>query len=205
MTFFERYTRLRGRLSQYKLKADFETVKTASVINALADRSMTLIEMGEKRNFVSKLSGMSQNVYPSAETVLEWAEQYMDKLEEGEFPFSGEFTEPGYGIVDHTFIQKDGKLHVFYNRATTGYGWWDRSVDTIGHSVTTDLINWTIEPPVLGIGNKNFDDYQVWSPGVIFHNGKYKMYYTGVNYNVAQSCCLAESDDLYKRPLTLFG
>ena len=42
MEFLDRYFNLKSRLARFKLKSDFETVKTVSVIDALADRADTI-------------------------------------------------------------------------------------------------------------------------------------------------------------------
>ena len=125
------------------------------------------------------------------------AEKYIDALERGEYPLKGKATEPGKALVDHSFVEKDGRMHLFYNRDFVGYEWDTMPVNTVGHAVTDDLVNWTWEAPVLSVDSARFENYQVWSPGVVEKNGTYYMYYTGVNYNCAQAICLAISRDLY--------
>jgi beta-xylosidase len=66
-----------------------------------------------------------------------------------------------------------------------------------GHAVSTDLINWEVKEPVLQTKEGEWDEYQVWAPHVIYHEGEYWMFYTGVNNNVAQAIGLAKSRDLY--------
>lgn len=196
MALYEDYCGLNRRLAPFLLRTDAETVKTVGVIRALADRAMTLGEMGTPRTFCGGNPDFSAHTYPGADTCLAWAREYLDALEKGGWPFAGEFTEPGMNIVDHSFIEKDGRLHVFYNRLPTGYAWWDRGVLTLGHAVTDDLVHWEILPPALTTGPGACEDYQVWSPAVIRWGGRYLMYYTGCNRAVAQSGCLAQSEDL---------
>ena len=189
--FFMDYCDLRARLSPFKLKTDFETVKTVSIVNILLERAVNVSAGASTKGRFGFGSGHT------AENYMSRAKTYTETLERGEFPLKGRFTEPGVALVDHSFVIKDGKLHVFYNRGYIGYEWDTMTVDTVGHAVTEDLINWKIEPPCLSVDKNLYEEYQVWSPGVAEKDGKYYMYYTGVNYSVAQAICLAVSDDLY--------
>ena len=192
MTFYERYVRLRARLNPFRLKQDVEMVKTVGIIEALMNRALVMHD-GAKAG--GKMP--SPALYPQPEGMMDWAEDYIRQLEEGRLPFYGLYTEPGMSMSDHSMIEKDGRMHMFYNRVTTGYAWWEISVDTIGHAVSDDLIHWEIEPVAIAAEIGRFDDYQTWSPAVIQHGDLYYMFYTGCNINVAQAPCLAVSKDLY--------
>ena len=189
--FQTKYYELQARTAPFKLKTDFETVKTVAIVRILLERAL---------NFDAGASARGRygfGVGYTAEECLNAAERYIEALEAGKEPLKGKFTEPGIALVDHSVIVKDGHVHLFYNRSYPGYEWDTMPTDTVGHAVTEDLVNWKIEPPVISVDVNMFENYQVWSPGVAEKDGKYFMYYTGVNINSAQAICLATSDDLY--------
>ena len=188
---FRRYCGLKARVAPFELRADAETVKTVSIVAVLLERALNVAAGASADGRFGPSPGHTLENYFGR------AERYIDALERGEFPLKGKATEPGHALVDHSFVVKDGKVHLFYNRDYVGYEWDTMPVNTVGHAVTEDLVNWTWEPPVVSVDPEQFEDYQVWSPGVAEKDGKYYMYYTGVNYNVAQAICLAVSDDLY--------
>ena len=192
MEFYTRYVRLRSRLNPFRLKQDAEFVKTVGVVQALMDRALVM-------NDGAKAGGRFsvQSLYPHPNVMLDWVEEYIKVLEAGKLPFYGLYTEPGMSMSDHSMIEKDGRMHMFYNRVTTGYPWWEISVDTIGHAVSDDLIHWEIEPIAIAAEIGRFDDYQTWSPAVVKRGDLYYMFYTGCNINMAQAPCLAVSKDLY--------
>lgn len=189
--FIKEYYEYKSRVAPFELKSDAETVKTVSIVNVLLERAYNVYAGASTRGRFGFGPGHTVENYMSR------AKSYTEALERGEFPLKGKFTEPGKALVDHSFVEKDGVMHLFYNRDFVGYEWDTMPVNTVGHAVTEDLINWRIEPPVLSVDRDLFENYQVWSPGVAEKDGKYYMYYTGVNINVAQAICLAVSDDLY--------
>lgn len=191
MSFRDTYRDIICRLARFRTKSDFETVKTVGIIDALIERASTIDE--------GALPDMPLGTVPghTIENFAGRAERYLSALERGEYPLKGMFTEPGKALVDHSFVQKDGKLHIFYNIGAIGYEWSERYVDSFGHAWTEDLVNWHIEPRVLYTEPNGIECYQIWSPGVVQKGDTYYMYYTGVNYNVAQCQCLATSKDLY--------
>lgn len=188
---YKKYCNLRVRVAPFRLKEDYEYIKTVSVIDALADRAYD-INAGAKPGVRFDWSG----VHYSEDQLFNRAFELLEALERGELPLKGKYTEPGVAFVDHDFIEKDGVMHVFYNRAFVGYDWPERFVDTFGHAVSTDLVNWKPCTPVFSAEPNVYDDYQVWSPGFVKHNDEYYMFYTGVNYHVAQAICMAKSKDL---------
>lgn len=189
--FYLKYADIRLRIAPFRLKTDFETQKTVAVIEALINRAENLDAGASNFGRFGFVAG--HNI----ETYMERAERYTVALERGEFPLQGMFAELGMGLVDHSFIEKDGKMHVFYNRSYVGFEWDSRFVDTVGHSFTENLIDWTVEAPALSASRGGHDDYQVWAPAVVKKDDTYYMYYTGVNINIAQAICLATSKDLY--------
>ena len=190
-SFLKEYFDVRTRLSGFMLKDDRETEKTVSVIEVLLDRALDVYKGASTEGRFGTAPGHTLENYFGR------AKAYLEALERGEFPLKGKFTEPGMAVVDHSFIEKDGRMHLFYNRDYIGYEWDLKPANTIGHAVTEDLINWTIEPPVISADRDLFENYQVWSPGVVEKDGTYYMYYTGVNLNACQAICLATSKDLY--------
>lgn len=191
-TFYRKYHNLKVRIAPLRLRQDAETVKTLATVDALLDRA-DVIHNG------NRVGGYILGPAPGIdeENLYSRAERYVEALERGESPLKGKFTEPGISLSDHSFIVKDGVLHVFYNRGFIGYDWPERSVETLGHAWTEDLRDWTVGAPVLSAETGKFEDYSVWSPSVFEHGGKYYMLYTGVNSNACEAICLAESDDLF--------
>ena len=190
--FYRRYCDLKVRVAPYRMKDDYETIKTVAAIDALADHAEVLTHGEDVGRF-----GWNKMNQIETEPLFSLALNLLEAMEEGEEPLRGYFAEPGGALIDHSFVIEDGKIHVFYNRGYIGYDWPERFVDSIGHAVSEDLIHWDIKPPVLTAQKGGHDDYQVWSPGVVEHDGCYWMFYTGVNYNIAQAPCLAKSKDLY--------
>ncbi|MBO4326476.1 MAG: family 43 glycosylhydrolase [Clostridia bacterium] len=189
-TMYKRYCDIMVRVAPFKLKTDFETVKAVAVIDTLANRGYDLacgVFPGNRFGFT---------FHYTEESVFARAEELLEALERGEEPLKGKYAEPGGAFVDHDFIEKDGVMHVFYNRAFVGHDWPERFVDTFGHATSTDLVNWTPCHPVFSAQKGVFDDYQVWSPGFVKRGDEYYMFYTGVNYNIAQAICMAKSKDL---------
>lgn len=192
MEFYKKYTDLRVRIAPFRKKKDFESVKTVAAVDALANRAYDVHEgLDPKGRFGWGGSDFSEDA------LMERAVSYLEALERGVFPLKGKFAEPSCSFVDHSFIEKDGVMHVFYNIGYIGYLWDQRFVDTLGHATSTDLVNWEIHAPALTTQEGEFDNYQIWSPAVVEFEGKYWMFYTGVNFNIAQAICLAVSDDLY--------
>lgn len=189
--FYLAYADLRVRLAPFRTKTDFETVKTVENIDALMGRAQELDAGADPGGRFGQTAG--HNV----ENLMGRAERYVSALERGEYPLRGMFCEPGMALIDHSFIEKDGIMHVFYIRGHVGYEWDTRFADTFGHATSTDLVHWNIHPPCLTAKRGGPDDYQVWAPGVTERDGIYYMYYTGVNIHIAQSICLATSRDLF--------
>ncbi len=189
--FLTEFFDVKTRLSRFMLREDPETVKTVSVIEVLLDRALNVYKGASTEGRFGTAPGHTLANYFGR------AKAYLEALEKGEFPLKGKFTENGKALVDHSFVVKDGKVHLFYNRDYIGYEWDTMPVGVIGHAVTEDLVNWKIEAPVISTDRDLFENYQVWSPGVAEKDGRYYMYYTGVNLNAAQAICLATSEDLY--------
>lgn len=196
MHFQERYFSLKLALASFRLKHDFETIKTVAAIDALSDRADMLYRgciPGVKRN------GSCYDCPPGTEyePMLAKAEYYLHALQDGKYPLQGCFAEPGCTLVDHSFIETDGILHVFYNRGYIGFDWSEKPHDTFGHAWTNDLVNWSYGQPAIAATADYYQQNQIWSPSVLQHEDGYHMFYTGVNRHIAQSTCEAVSKDLY--------
>ena len=106
MNFHQRYFSLKLTLAPFRLKSDFETVKTVAAIDALADRADMLYRgcgPGVKRD------GSCYDCPPGTEPepMLAKAEYYLKALQDGKYPLAGCFAEPRCTLIDHTFFQKD--------------------------------------------------------------------------------------------------
>ncbi len=187
MDFREEYRNRMCRLGVFRTSADFEIQKTVASIDALLRRADDL--------FRGAVPVHTDGI--DIDNLMYRATCHLEALERGEQPLTGKFTEPGVAFVDHSFIEHNGIMHVFYNRSWIGYDWPERYTDTIGHATSTDLIHWQIHPPVIAVSPEDFATYQVWSPAVFEHGGLFYMIYTGVNEHVAQAPCLAVSEDLF--------
>ncbi len=189
--FYRDYFALRTRITAFRVKGDFETIKTVSVVDELMRRAEAVhsgAAVHGRFNFV---------IGHTVENYMERAERYTAALERGEYPLRGMFAEPGTAMSDHCFVEKDGIMHLFYNRDYIGAEWDTMPTDTIGHAITEDLVHWKIERPVITTLPGTQEEHQLWSPGIAQKGDTYYMYYTGVNINVAQAICVATSKDLY--------
>lgn len=166
MDFFDRYHNLKARLAPFRLRTDYETVKTVAAIDALADRA-DVIHYGNipGGKILDNPVGIDEN------NLFSRALAHLEALERGEFPLLGKFTEPGISLSDHSFFEKDGLLHLFYNRGFVGYDWPERSVELIGHAVTENLTDWKILPPAVSVTAGQHDSFSVWSPCVLEKDG----------------------------------
>lgn len=190
MEFYNKYLDLRARLAVFKIKTDFETIKTVYTVESLLTRAYA-IHFGCKPGIILPCPpGIDEK------NLTERAEHYIDCLEKGKKPLKGKFTEPGVSLSDHSVFVDGNTLHLFYNRGYIGYDWPERNVDVIGHAVTENLADWKILPPAITIEVNGAEEHGVWSPAVIKRGGIYYMLYTGVNKNIAQATCLATSSDM---------
>ncbi len=95
----------------------------------------------------------------------------------------------------HGLIKYNGKYHVFYQKTGSAP---IMSHQHWGHLVSTDLINWTDDTPVLAPG-ENYDIKGCWS-GCVFtdpdiNGGKPTILYTGVNYAEPYAAIAYSKDD----------
>src|SRR3990170_206584 len=98
---------------------------------------------------------------------------------------------------------KDGvDYHLFFLKAPKSLGDPDARHQNarIGHAVSVDLTDWTVLPDALAPGPGGaWDDMSTWTGSVIKADGRWHMYYTGVNHaerGLVQRIGRASSDDL---------
>jgi len=167
--------------------------KTSGIILRLLERAkQTLTDTLPKTRFDWERHG-----YTSPEKMIDQAENYLNILKEGRDPLAGKFAEPGGTVIDHALLKKDDIYHLIYIRGKAATHWPEWPTRNFGHATSKDLINWEIHEPVVQSNEKGWDEYQVWAPHIVEHNGEYCMLYTGVNYPCSQSIGLAKSDDLF--------
>ncbi|MHB9013229.1 MAG: family 43 glycosylhydrolase, partial [Ignavibacteriaceae bacterium] len=170
-------------------------------------KNLTLANQNKAAGIIEELLNRAEqkiwNVLPKGRYDWSWdgfdkpsdmvaqAEGFLKILSSGKDPFEGKFAEPGGYVVDHALIEKNGVSHLFYIRGVAATNWPEFPLYNFGHAVSKDLINWQIEKPVLQCPDSGWDDYQVWAPYILRYNGKYWMFYAGVNKNSCEAIGLA--------------
>jgi predicted GH43/DUF377 family glycosyl hydrolase len=167
--------------------------KTAGIIGELLDRAEQKI-LGE---LPPGRYSWSWTGFDEPAGMVEMASGFLDELIRDRDPLAGKYAEPGGYTVDHAIIKKDGLWHLIYIRGIAATNWPEYPLSNFGHGVSHDLVNWQIKKPVLETAGSGFDTYQVWAPHIIKHNGKYWIFYAGVNDSATQAICMATSEDLY--------
>jgi predicted GH43/DUF377 family glycosyl hydrolase len=166
--------------------------KTAGIIEELLNRAeQKIFNLLPAGRFEWSWTGFDQ-----PREMVAHAEELLNTLSTGKDPFAGKYAEPGGYVVDHALIKKDGLNHLFYIRGIAATNWPEYPLFNFGHAVSRDLKNWEIRQPVLQCPQTGWDQYQVWAPYIIESDGRYYMFYAGVNQNVCQAICLATSSDL---------
>lgn len=191
--FFREVDLLRYRSYPYLGHRNEAVRRTAFIANALVNRADALVRGGDtsKDNW-----GFRSHYFTSPQEMLSQAKGYLDGLDAGEAAFDGLFGEPGACTVDHCFIESDGVMHVFYCRGTIGYSWPERSTSVIGHATTTDFIHYQVHQPAVAVRKDSRFPEGAWAPAVILRDGKYYMFYTGINSSLCQAPMMAVSEDL---------
>nr|MEE4268414.1 FlgD immunoglobulin-like domain containing protein [Candidatus Krumholzibacteria bacterium] len=108
------------------------------------------------------------------------------------------FVHPGRQVWDFSIVRPDSVYHIFYHtiHETTPQASY---ADTIWHASSLDLKNWTIEDPVLTVGQGYWDEGAMWAPDVFFDEAgqRWMMAYTACDSRMNQRIAMATSDDLY--------
>lgn len=180
----------RLRMEQVSLQ---NQMKTTGIVSELLDRAEQKIlkQLPSGRYF------WSWTGFDEPEGMIKMAEGFLEALAEGKDPLAGKFAEPGGYVVDHAIIKKDDLWHLIYIRGIAATNWPEFPLSNFGHAISSDLVNWQVEKPVLEVLKDGFDTYQVWAPHIISHQDKYWIFYTGVTDSATQAICLATSDDLF--------
>jgi beta-fructofuranosidase len=112
------------------------------------------------------------------------------------------FSSQGQWIWDFWFAEDGETTHVFYLQADKALGdpelrHWHVS---IGHAVSTDLVNWgEVGTALVPSRGPAFDDGTVWTGSILRHDSQWWMFYTGnsiADDNKCQRIGLATSPDL---------
>jgi beta-fructofuranosidase len=109
---------------------------------------------------------------------------------------------PDKWIWDFWFAQDGDEYHIFYLQAPKSLKLEHRRHHnaTIGHAVSTNLIDWNILPDALIPGKDGmWDDLATWTGSIIKHNNLWYLFYTGVNEEergLIQRIGVATSKDL---------
>lgn len=109
----------------------------------------------------------------------------------------------GQWVWDSWFVRDGDTHHAFYLQASRALGDADRRHRnvSVGHAISTDLINWTVIEDALAVSDSPaFDSYTTWTGSVVKNSdGKWWMFYTGTSREDGgdvQSIGAATSTDL---------
>ncbi len=108
------------------------------------------------------------------------------------------FVHPGVQTWDLSLVRDQGTYHIYYTAVfETSPG--ATQADTLRHATSTDLKHWTLEAPVLAVGQGTWDAGALWAPDVFRDeaNNRWAMAYTATDAQMNQRICMAYSDDLY--------
>lgn len=189
---------LRGALEHLRTDDAFKSgeadlAKGAGIAEALLDRAeATLLDRLPDHEWAWVHDG-----FTPPEGMIDQAREVVEALQAGRDPYYGRFCEPGGTAIDHCLIKRGDEHHLIYIRGTACKHWPEAPSDDFGHATSRDLIHWRVHEPVLKSPQSGWDEWQVWAPHVVEHEGAYWMLYTGVNRNAAQAIGLARSADLF--------
>ena len=101
------------------------------------------------------------------------------------------YAPPGEYIKDHTFIYHDGWWHLYSISGTRGYcHLYNGNEETISWSISKNLVDWEFRGHVLhaSLRSDEFDSHEVWAPYVLQADGRFYMFYTGVQHPSRPMC-----------------
>jgi len=94
-------------------------------------------------------------------------------------------------IWDSWYVVDDDVLHAFYLMAPRSLGDPDlRHFNArVGHSLSTNGVDWTHLPNALSPGEAgNFDDQAIWTGSIVKNDDLWHMFYTGINAQTKEKC-----------------
>lgn len=100
--------KLKARAEVFRSRTDYDSVKAVSIVMALINRADAL----ERGKDTSDTWGFRCHPYSTTTEMLDQAEELLIAMEKGEEPMRGYLIEVGGSIADHTFIERDGELHI---------------------------------------------------------------------------------------------
>jgi predicted GH43/DUF377 family glycosyl hydrolase len=111
------------------------------------------------------------------------------------------FAQYPYRPKEFAFFYAEGLFHLIYMRHNYTAPHLDSTEVDFGHAVSQNLTQWAQLDPILHVRPGKWDDLHVWAPNVIWKDGVYYLYYTGVTrvpfpYPWYQRIGLATSTDL---------
>ncbi len=95
----------------------------------------------------------------------------------------GNGVPPGFAPKDFAVIASQGVAHAFYimnDLSLRQAGDYHRNERRFGHAISYDLFTWTFVDSNFVASGSGWDRDHVWAPSVVFANGKFWMFYTGV-------------------------
>src|SRR5262245_185272 len=99
---------------------------------------------------------------------------------------------------DHCLIRHDDVWHFFGIVGPIGRSCYDEGSEvSFAHATSRDLLQWQECPDVLTVTGSGPDSHHVFAPHVLFKDGLFHMFYTGVDGKRRQRICLATSIDLF--------
>lgn len=115
------------------------------------------------------------------------------------FDFEGPYLrDPGSTIKDHSMVFDGTQWHCYYIRGEEGVSG-TSTERQLGHAVSPNLRNWSIQPPVVVVEPGAWDGRNVWAPHVVesIDGNGWTMFYTGVQATFLQRMGMAGSSDLF--------
>ncbi len=108
------------------------------------------------------------------------------------------YSHKDHQVWDFSMVRADSVYHFFYCSVLESDSHASKA-DTLWHGTSTDLKHWTLEGPILVVGQGVWDEGAMWAPDVFFDeaSGLWKIAYTGCDMQMNQRICFAESPDLY--------
>jgi hypothetical protein len=95
-------------------------------------------------------------------------------------PTQCRYAPPGEYVKDHTFVQRDGWVHMYSISGTAGLSWmYSGNEEVLSWSISRDLESWDFRGHVVHASEREntFDEDMIWAPFCMEHDHRYYMYY----------------------------